>query len=101
MQAEYLRKIINNKARITAFSRSDVSEEKVWHSELLLSLDFLRIMERIYGRKHYVKIRFAVDVRTKNIVAMDVASRRRLISEACMDGVYDSSKTCFLLRRMM
>ena len=58
---------------------------------------------RLYdGRKRHVKIHFAVDVKTKEVVAMDVttddihdskalpsimadASRHRLISEACMD----------------
>jgi len=61
------------------------------------------------GKKRYVKIHFAVDVKTGEVVAMDVttddthdsevlpsiianASRHRLISEACMDGAYDSSK---------
>jgi len=75
-------------------------------------------VERIYGRKkRYVKIHFAVDVKTGEVVAMDVttddmhdgevlpsimadASRYRLISEACMDGAYDSSKTYALLREM-
>jgi hypothetical protein len=61
-------------------------------------------VERIYGRKkRYVKIHFAVDARTKEVVAMDVttddvhdsevlpslimnASRHRAIIEAYMDG---------------
>jgi len=61
-------------------------------------------VERLYGeKKRYVKIHFAVDVRTKEVLAMDVttddthdsevlpnlimdASRHRLIFEACMDG---------------
>jgi hypothetical protein len=60
---------------------------------------------------------FAVDVKTKEVLAMDVttddkhdsevlpslmanASMYRLISEACMDGAYDSSKTYALLRKM-
>jgi len=65
-------------------------------------------VERIYGRKkRYVKIHFAVDVKTKEVVAMYVttddthdsevlpsiiadASRHRSIAEACMDGAYDS-----------
>jgi hypothetical protein len=75
-------------------------------------------VERLYGRKkRYVKIHFAVDVRTKEVLAMEVttddahdsevlpslmanASRYRLISEACMDGAYDSSKNYALLRKM-
>jgi hypothetical protein len=75
-------------------------------------------VERLYGRKkRYVKIHFAVDVKTKEVLAMDVttddkhdskalpslmanASRYRLISEACMDGAYDSSKNYALLRKM-
>jgi hypothetical protein len=75
-------------------------------------------VERLYGKKkRYVKIHFAVDVKTKEVLAMDVttddmhdsevlpslianASGHRLISEACMDGAYDSSKTYALLRKM-
>jgi len=75
-------------------------------------------VERVYGRrkKRYVKTHFAVDVKTKEVVAMYVttddmhdgevlpsiiadASRYRLISEACMDGAYDSSKTYRLLKK--
>jgi len=74
-------------------------------------------VERIYGKKkRYVKIHFAVDVKTKEVVAMNVttndkhdsevlpslianASRHRLISEACMDGAYDSIKSYRLLKR--
>jgi hypothetical protein len=38
-------------------------------------------VERIYGgRKHYVKMHFVVDIRTKEVVAMDVAT----------DGIHDS-----------
>jgi len=75
-------------------------------------------VERVYGRKkRYVKIHFAVDVRTKEVLAMEVttddmhdsevlpsiianASRHRTIIEAYMDGAYDSSKTYALLRKM-
>jgi hypothetical protein len=75
-------------------------------------------VERLYGeKKRYVKVHFAVDVRTKEVLAMDVttddthdsevlpnlildASRHRLISEACMDGAYDSIKSYRLLKRM-
>ena len=74
-------------------------------------------VERIYGgKKRYVKIHFAVDVKIKEILAMDVttdgihdsealpslitnASRHRLISEAYMDGAYDSIKSYRLLKR--
>jgi hypothetical protein len=74
-------------------------------------------VERTYGRKkRYVKIHFAVDVKTGEVVAMDVttddmhdgevlpsiianASRHRLISEACMDGAYDSIKSYRLLKK--
>jgi len=73
-------------------------------------------VERIYGeRKRYVKIHFAVDVKIKEILAMDVttdnihdskalpslitnASRHRRISEAYMDGAYDSIKSYRLLK---
>jgi len=58
-------------------------------------------VERLYGKKRYVEIYFAVDVKTKEVVAMEVttddihdskalpsimadASRHRLISEAYM-----------------
>jgi len=62
------------------------------------------MVERLYGGgKRYVKIHFAVDARTKEIIAMDVtaddvhdsevlpslmanASRHRAIIEAYMDG---------------
>jgi len=68
-------------------------------------------VERIYGRKkRYVKIHFAVDVKTREVLAMYVttddihdsevlpnliadASRHRTIIEACMDGAYDSIKS--------
>jgi len=74
-------------------------------------------VERTYGRKkRYIKIHFAVDVKTKEVLAMYVttddkhdsevlpsiiadASRHRLISEACMDGAYDSIKSYRLLKR--
>jgi hypothetical protein len=75
-------------------------------------------VERLYGRKRrYVKIHFAVDVKTKEVLAMDVttddihdsevlpsiianASRHRTIIEAYMDGAYDSVKAYRLLRSM-
>jgi len=75
-------------------------------------------VERLYGRKkRYIKIHFAVDVKTKEVIAMDVttddthdsevlpnlimdASRHRLISEAYMDGAYDSGKAYRLLGSM-
>jgi len=75
-------------------------------------------VERLYGRKkRYVKIHFAVDVRTKEVLAMEVttddahdsevlpsiianASRHRTIIEAYMDGAYDSVKAYRLLKRM-
>jgi hypothetical protein len=75
-------------------------------------------VERVYGRKkRYVKIHFAVDVRTKEVLAMYVttddihdsevlpsiianASRHRLVSEAFMDGAYDSVKAYRLLKSM-
>jgi hypothetical protein len=61
-------------------------------------------VERIHGKwKRYVKIHFAIDVRTKEVLAMDAtkdhkhysealpslmsgASGHRTIIEACMDG---------------
>jgi hypothetical protein len=75
-------------------------------------------VERTHGkRKRYVKIHFAIDVRTKEVLAMEVtaddkhdsevlpnlimdASRHRTIIEACMDGAYDSIKSYRLLKRM-
>jgi hypothetical protein len=75
-------------------------------------------VERLYGRKRrYVKIHFAVDVKTKEVLAMYVttddmhdsevlpsiianASRHRTIIEAYMDGAYDSVKAYRLLKRM-
>jgi hypothetical protein len=75
-------------------------------------------VERVYGRKkRYVKIHFAVDVRTKEVLAMYVttddihdsevlpsiianASRHRSIAEAFMDGAYDSVKAYRLLKSM-
>jgi len=75
-------------------------------------------VERLYGKKkRYIKIHFAVDVRTKEVVAMEVttddvhdsevlpslmmnASRHRAIIEAFMDGAYDSSKNYALLGKM-
>jgi hypothetical protein len=75
-------------------------------------------VERLYGKKkRYIKIHFAVDAKTKEIIAMEVttddvhdskvlpslimnASRHRLIYEAFMDGAYDSSKNYALLRGM-
>jgi hypothetical protein len=64
--------------------------------------------------KRYVKIHFVVDVKTKEVVAMEVttddmydsevlpslianASRHRLIYEAYMDEAYDSGKAYRLL----
>jgi hypothetical protein len=75
-------------------------------------------VERLYGKKkRYIKIHFAVDVITKEVLAMEVttddvhdsevlpslimnASRHRAIIEACIDGAYDSSKNYALLRGM-
>jgi len=75
-------------------------------------------VERLYGRKRrYVKMHFAVDVKTKEVLAMEVttddmhdsevlpsiianASRHRTIIEAYMDGAYDSVKAYRLLKRM-
>jgi len=64
-------------------------------------------VERKHGKKRYVKLHFAVDVETKEVVAMEVstddthnvkafpglveeAERRRRIKEALGDGAYDS-----------
>ncbi|MEM2405335.1 MAG: IS5 family transposase, partial [Candidatus Methanomethylicia archaeon] len=73
---------------------------------------------RMHGKKkRYIKIHFAVDVKTKEILAMDVttddvhdsealpalikdASKLRRVSEAVMDGAYDNSEAYNLLRRM-
>jgi hypothetical protein len=75
-------------------------------------------VERLYGRKkRYVKIHFAVDVKTKEVLAMYMttddmhdsevlpsiianASKHRTIIEAYMDGAYDSVKAYRLLKRM-
>ncbi|MEM2213281.1 MAG: transposase [Candidatus Nezhaarchaeales archaeon] len=65
--------------------------------------------------KRYIKIHFAVDVKTKEVLAMEVttddvhdseaalikdASKLRRISKAVMDGAYDNSKAYKLLRGM-
>jgi hypothetical protein len=73
-------------------------------------------VERIYGKKkRYIKIHFAVNVKTKEVAAMHVttgdmhdskvlpslmanASRHRATIEAFMDEAYDSSKNYALLR---
>ncbi|MEM1545749.1 MAG: transposase [Candidatus Methanomethylicia archaeon] len=73
---------------------------------------------RVYGRrKHYIKIHFAVNVKTKEVLAMEVttddfhdsealpalikdASKLRRVSEAVMDGAYDNSEAYKLLRGM-
>ncbi|MBS7609193.1 transposase [Candidatus Bathyarchaeota archaeon] len=65
---------------------------------------------RVQGRKRrYVKVHFAVDVKTKEIVAIEVtmddvhdskalpalindASKLRRVSEAIMDGAYDNAE---------
>ncbi|MGC8961037.1 MAG: transposase, partial [Candidatus Bathyarchaeia archaeon] len=72
---------------------------------------------RVHGKKRrYIKIHFAVDVKTKEVIAMDVttddihdskalptlitdAYRRRVIAKAYMDGAYDSAKAYRLFRR--
>ncbi|MEM4700389.1 MAG: transposase [Candidatus Nezhaarchaeales archaeon] len=68
-------------------------------------------------KKRYIKIHFSVDVKTKEVLAMEVttddvhdlkalpalikdASKLRRVSEAVMDGAYDNSKAYRLLRRM-
>ena len=73
---------------------------------------------RMHGRrKRYIKIHFAVDVKTKEVLAMEVttddfhdsevlpelikdASKLRRFSEAVMDGAYDNSEAYKLLRGM-
>jgi len=73
-------------------------------------------VERVYGRrKRHIKVHFAVDVKTREVLAMYVttddihdsealpsimadASRHRLIPETCMDGAYDSGKSYRLLK---
>jgi hypothetical protein len=76
------------------------------------------IIERVYGRrKRYIKIHFAVDIKTKEVISMDVtmddvhdsevlprllkdASMNRDVIEAFMDGAYDTGNSYILLRRM-
>ena len=73
---------------------------------------------RMYGKKkRYIKIHFAVDVKTKEVLAMEVttddvhdskalpalikdASKLRRVSEAVMDGAYDNAEAYNLLRKM-
>jgi hypothetical protein len=73
-------------------------------------------VERVYGkRKRYIKIHFAVDINTKEVISMDVttddvydsevlprllkdASRNRDVIEAFMDGAYDAGNSYILLR---
>jgi hypothetical protein len=75
-------------------------------------------VERVYGgRKRYIKIHFAVDINTKEVISMDVttddvhdsevlprllkdASRNRDVIEAFMDGAYDTGNSYILLRGM-
>ncbi|MEM2193389.1 MAG: transposase [Candidatus Methanomethylicia archaeon] len=72
----------------------------------------------VHGKKKcYIKIHFSVDVKTKEILAMEVttddfhdsevlpalikdASKLRRVSEAVMDGAYDNSEVYNLLRGM-
>jgi hypothetical protein len=76
------------------------------------------IIERVYGRrKRYIKIHFAVDIKTKEVISMDVtmddvhdsevlprllkdASMNRDVIEAFMDGAYDTGNSYIFLRRM-
>jgi len=73
---------------------------------------------RVHGKKkRYIKIHFAVDVKTKEVLAMEVttddvhdsealpalikdSSKLRRVSEALMDGAYDNAEAYKLLRRM-
>jgi len=75
-------------------------------------------VERVYGgRKRYIKIHFAVDINTKEVISMDVttddvhdsevlprllkdASMSRDVAEAFMDGAYDTGNSYILLRGM-
>jgi hypothetical protein len=70
----------------------------------------------VYGRrKRYIKIHFAVDINTKEVISMDVttadihdsevlprllkdASMNRDVAEAFMDGAYDTRGSYFILR---
>jgi hypothetical protein len=76
------------------------------------------IIERVYGRrKRYIKIHFAVDINTKEVISMDVttddihdsevlprllkdASINRDVIEAFMDGAYDTGNSYIFLRGM-
>ncbi|MBS7635412.1 transposase [Candidatus Bathyarchaeota archaeon] len=56
---------------------------------------------RVYGgKKRYVKVHFAVDVETKEILAMKATTDDVHDSEAVMDGAYDNAEAYNLLRRM-
>jgi hypothetical protein len=75
-------------------------------------------VERVYGRrKRYIKIHFAVDIKTKEVISMDVtmddihdsevlpgllkdASINRDVIEAFMDGAYDTGNSYIFLRGM-
>jgi hypothetical protein len=65
------------------------------------------------GGKRYIKIYFAVDVNTKEVISMDVttdykvlrelltdASMNSDVTEAFMKGVYDTERSYILLRKM-
>jgi len=69
------------------------------------------------GGKRYIKIYFAVDVNTKEVISMDVttdyihyskvlrelltdASMSSDVTEAFMKGVYDTERSYILLRKM-
>jgi len=69
------------------------------------------------GRKRYIKIHFAVDINTEEVISMDVttgdvhdsevlprllkdASMNRDVIEAFMDGAYDTGNSYILLRGM-
>ena len=72
----------------------------------------------MYGRrKRYIKIHFAVDINSKEVISMDVttadihdsevlprllkdASMNRDVAEAFMDGAYDTRGSYFILRGM-
>ncbi|MEM1750084.1 MAG: transposase [Desulfurococcaceae archaeon] len=68
-------------------------------------------------KKRYIKIHFVVNVKTKEVLAMEVttddvhdskalpalikdASKLRRVSEAVMDGAYDNAEAYNLLRRI-
>jgi transposase len=112
--------------RIIKLDLSPYKSLKKYNGPIVIAIDSSGIsihksggwIERIYKKKkHYIKIHFAIDVKTKEVVSMEVttdeihdsevlqslilnALNHKLIYKAYMDGAYDSSKSYDFLKRM-